>query len=96
DDVTSRWGGEEFAVVLADSGTEHATARADSLRHEVKKLGLQYRGTALASITLSIGVATFPHHGASSEELLRIADKCLYRSKSAGRDCVTVASAAHA
>jgi len=92
DDVTSRWGGEEFAILLADSGCEQAAARADCLRDEVKKLGLQYHGTSLAAITLSIGVATFPEHGSTSEELLRAADKCLYRSKSAGRDCVSVAS----
>jgi diguanylate cyclase (GGDEF)-like protein len=91
-DVTCRWGGEEFAVILPESLSVDAAARANSLRAEVKKLGLQHRGTGLAVITFSIGVATFPEHASDSEQLLRIADQCLYQSKSAGRDCVTVAS----
>jgi diguanylate cyclase (GGDEF)-like protein len=60
----------------------------------VKKLGLQHRGTPLPPITLSIGVATFPENSSTSDDLLRIADHCLYQSKSVGRDCVTVADAA--
>jgi diguanylate cyclase (GGDEF)-like protein/PAS domain S-box-containing protein len=92
DDVACRWGGEEFAVILPESISEQAVERANALRAEVKKLELRHRGTALATLTLSIGVATFPEHGSCSEELLRIADQSLYQSKSAGRDCVTVAS----
>jgi diguanylate cyclase (GGDEF)-like protein/PAS domain S-box-containing protein len=92
DDVACRCGGEEFAVILPESLSHHAAARANSLRDEVRKLGLQHRGVSLAAITLSIGVATFPEHGSTSDELLRIADQCLYQSKSAGRDCVTVAT----
>jgi diguanylate cyclase (GGDEF)-like protein/PAS domain S-box-containing protein len=92
DDVACRWGGEEFAVILPESLQQDAAVRANSLRTEVQKLGLQYRGTRLDPITISIGVATFPEHASASEELLRIADQCLYQSKSAGRDCVTVAS----
>jgi diguanylate cyclase (GGDEF)-like protein len=92
DDVACRWGGEEFAVILPEAHSDDATARANSLRAEVKQLGLQYRGTRLASITLSIGVATFPENGSTSEDLIRIADQCLYKSKSAGRDCVTISN----
>jgi diguanylate cyclase (GGDEF)-like protein len=66
--------------------------RANSLRAEVKKLGLQHRGVSLAAVTLSIGVATFPEHGSNSDDLLRMADQALYQSKSAGRDCVTLAT----
>jgi diguanylate cyclase (GGDEF)-like protein len=92
DDVACRWGGEEFAVILPEALSEQAAARANSLRSEVKKLALQHRGTSLSGVTLSVGVASFPEHGFGSEELLRIADRCLYQSKSAGRDCVTVAN----
>src|SRR5208283_1582926 len=70
DDVACRWGGEEFSVILPESLAEDAAERANSLRDEVKRLGLQHRGVRLGSITLSIGVATFPEHGADSLELL--------------------------
>src|SRR6266568_924151 len=43
----------------------------------------------LDPVTLSIGLATFPQHGSTGEQLLRIADQCLYQSKAAGRDRVT-------
>jgi len=90
DDIPCRWGGEEFAVILPDSTSQNAATRADELRSEVKKLNLRYRNVALAQITVSIGVAAFPEHGSNCEELFRIADRCLYQSKSAGRDRVTV------
>jgi diguanylate cyclase (GGDEF)-like protein/PAS domain S-box-containing protein len=93
DDVACRWGGEEFAVILPESLSCDALERADALRAEVKKLILKHRGKVLNSVTLSIGVATFPEHGSNSEQLLRIADQCLYQSKASGRDCVTVATA---
>jgi diguanylate cyclase (GGDEF)-like protein/PAS domain S-box-containing protein len=91
DDVPCRCGGEEFAVILPESLAHHAAARANSLRAEVKKLGLQHRGVGLAAVTISVGVATFPEHGSNSEDLLRLADQSLYKSKAAGRDRVTVA-----
>jgi diguanylate cyclase (GGDEF)-like protein/PAS domain S-box-containing protein len=92
DDVACRWGGEEFAVILPDSPPQHAASRADTLRGEVKSLALRHRNVALATITLSIGVAAFPEHASTSGDLFKIADECLYQSKSAGRDCITVAA----
>jgi len=92
DDVPCRCGGEEFAIILPESLAQHAASRANSLRAEVKKLGLQHRGVSLAAVTLSVGVATFPEHGSNSDDLLRMADKALYQSKSGGRDRVTIAT----
>ncbi len=48
-------------------------------------------GSALPAVTLSFGVAAFPEHGVSPEQLLVAADKALYRAKAAGRDRVVVA-----
>jgi diguanylate cyclase (GGDEF)-like protein len=61
------------------------------LRAEVKSLRLQYKKQTLGSLTVSIGIAAFPEHGSTSDELLKIADQCLYESKARGRDVVTVA-----
>jgi len=96
DDVICRYGGEEFGIILPESSAENAAIRGNSLREAVKKLHIQYKGHALGAITLSIGVATFPEHGDSSEELLKAADQCLYQSKSGGRDRVTVATGRNA
>jgi diguanylate cyclase (GGDEF)-like protein/PAS domain S-box-containing protein len=91
-DICCRYGGEEFAIVLLESSSQDAVIRADALRLEVKGLRLQYQKQSVGALTLSIGVAAFPEHGATCEELLKIADQCLYESKGRGRDIVTVAS----
>ena len=93
DDVACRSGGEEFSVILPESVSRCAAARADELRAEVKKLKLQYKDIPLGSISVSVGVAAFPEHCATAEDLLKLADQCLYESKSAGRDRVTIAAA---
>jgi diguanylate cyclase (GGDEF)-like protein/PAS domain S-box-containing protein len=90
-DICCRYGGEEFAIVLPESTSHDAVIRADALRSEVKSLGLQYKKQPLGPLSISVGVAAFPEHGSTSEELLRIADQCLYKSKVHGRDVVTVA-----
>jgi diguanylate cyclase (GGDEF)-like protein len=91
-DICCRYGGEEFAIILPESSSHDAAIRADALRSEVKSLRLQYKKQTLGQLTLSVGVAAFPEHGSTSAELLKIADQCLYESKSRGRDVVTVAS----
>ena len=63
-----------------------------ALRLEVSKLKLRYRDQPLGTVTLSVGVATFPDHGSTADELLKVADQCLYKSKSSGRNRVTAAS----
>jgi diguanylate cyclase (GGDEF)-like protein len=91
DDVCCRFGGEEFAIILPESSAFYAGSRANELRQEVKSLKLSHKDKMLGGITLSVGVAAFPEHAASAEELLAIADRCLYQSKAAGRDTVTIA-----
>jgi diguanylate cyclase (GGDEF)-like protein/PAS domain S-box-containing protein len=91
-DICCRYGGEEFAIILPESSAQDATVRADSLRSQVKSLRLRYKKQTLGQLSVSVGVAAFPEHGSTSEELLKIADQCLYESKGRGRDVVTVAS----
>jgi diguanylate cyclase (GGDEF)-like protein/PAS domain S-box-containing protein len=90
-DICCRYGGEEFAIILPESSAQDAAVRANGLRSEVKSLRLQYKRQTLGPLSLSAGVAAFPEHASASNELLEIADQCLYESKAGGRDVVTVA-----
>jgi diguanylate cyclase (GGDEF)-like protein len=92
-DICCRYGGEEFAIILPESSAGDAFIRAEALRDEVKKLRLQYMKRPLGPVSISVGVATFPDHATSSSQLLATADRCLYESKTRGRDRVTVATA---
>lgn len=92
DDVACRCGGEEFAVILPESVATDAALRAEGLREALRGLKLQHRNTRLGPISVSIGIAAFPEHCSTTDDLLKIADQCLYKSKTAGRDRVTVAS----
>jgi diguanylate cyclase (GGDEF)-like protein len=89
-DICCRYGGEEFAIILLESFSRDAATRANALCAEVRKLRLQYKNEPLGKLTLSVGIAAFPEHGSTVEELLKIADHCLYESKNRGRDLVTV------
>jgi diguanylate cyclase (GGDEF)-like protein len=91
DDVACRYGGEEFALILPEAPLEVTRNRAEELRRGIKEMQVLYEDEPLGSVSLSIGVAVFPEHGLSGEDLVRAADAALYQSKAAGRDRVTVA-----
>ncbi len=90
-DVACRFGGEEFVLILAGASMDVACQRAQLLREELKQLTVQHAGQALGKITVSAGVSAFPDHGATADELVRAADRALYRAKAEGRDRVVVA-----
>jgi len=91
EDIACRVGGEEFLLILPDTSLDTARQRAEKLREECKRISIQYGGRPLAAITLSLGIATFPEHGTTSEAILRSADEALYQAKAQGRDCVVIA-----
>jgi diguanylate cyclase (GGDEF)-like protein/PAS domain S-box-containing protein len=90
-DVVCRYGGEEFAFVLAGASLEAARKRADLLREDIKQLSVQHGGQLLGAVTLSIGIAVFPDNGDNAENLLKAADDALYRAKKEGRDRIILA-----
>lgn len=92
EDVVCRYGGEEFTVILPDASREAASLRAEQLRAAVKDIALDFRGQALPTISISVGLAVFPVDGTTRETLLKSADTALYKAKSNGRDCVVLAS----
>src|SRR4051794_3219306 len=92
-DIASRFGGEEFALVLPGSDLDGACAKAEAIREAVAALDVKHPGRVLGSVTVSAGVAAYPAHGGTSTEVLRAADAALYRAKASGRDQVTLAPA---
>ncbi len=84
-DAVARIGGEEFALIVAGTGPE-ALVTAERLRERVREaLADRYPG-----LTISFGIATYPHDGQSVERLLRAADEALYAAKALGRDRAVV------
>lgn len=86
-DIYGRWGGEEFFLMLPDCGGEEATLVLDRLRGNLAR---QAGSGGVPPFTASFGVAEFPRHSVSFDELIQIADKALYRAKESGRDRVAV------
>src|SRR6267378_611945 len=87
-DVASRYGGEEFLVLLPECPFDAALRKAEKMLEEVAKLELQYGDKPLGPVTVSLGVAAFPDHAKESAELLRHADEALYLAKQMGRNRV--------
>jgi len=86
-DVIARYGGEEFLVLMPETKVDYAMLTCERLRLEVERLPLQGKGQD-AFLTISIGLASYPIHGKSSEELVRAADTALYEVKASGRNGV--------
>jgi diguanylate cyclase (GGDEF)-like protein/PAS domain S-box-containing protein len=89
-DVVSRYGGEEFAVVMPGASLEEGAERAEAVRLAIRQLHLAHRGRTLGTITASFGVAAYPKHGSGWPELVNAADHALYQAKGEGRDRVVV------
>ncbi|MGQ0603369.1 MAG: diguanylate cyclase [Anaerolineales bacterium] len=90
-DVAGRFGGDEFLVILPETGQGGALEVAERLRSAGEKLTLSPEIlSAPVSLTFSLGVASWPETQANNAaELLQAADQALYRAKAAGRNCAS-------
>ena len=91
-DLVARSGGEEFTLVLPDTGSEEAAALAERLRDGLQSQPLHHQGLALA-VTVSVGVSVILPGDAGLDAVLARADAALYRAKAAGRNQVCLAAA---
>lgn len=85
EDIACRYGGEEFLLVFPGLPRECTTGRLEQIREMIENLRIPYQGREI-STTASGGIAIFPDHGGSSEEMIRSADLALYAAKAAGRN----------
>jgi diguanylate cyclase (GGDEF)-like protein len=88
-DLPSRWGGEEFVVILPETGSEEERRTAERIRATAAAHDFSFDETT--GLTCSIGVSTFPDGAAEIDSLLKLSDGALLKAKQDGRNRVAVA-----
>ncbi|MCP4449111.1 MAG: GGDEF domain-containing protein [Myxococcales bacterium] len=85
-DISCRFGGQEFVVLLPETDKAGASIEAERLRDTISST--QFPGGV--SITISVGVATFPEDGQHATEVLARAEDAVKRAKISGRNCIAM------
>lgn len=89
-DVVTRYGGEEFLLVLPSTNFAGAVSVAERVRHVIGDEAMTLSGTS-QQVTMSLGIGVFPSRDVrNKDELLKAADYALYKAKAAGRDTICV------
>ena len=89
--LTARYGGEEFTIVLPDTTAKSCILVAERIRKAVMAMVVPSNSESpLPQLTVSMGIAVFPDHGQTVEEVIQASDKALYESKRNGRNRVTL------
>ncbi len=90
-DLVCRMGGEEFILLCRRAEKEEAIQVAEKIRESIAGHAFTGVNTGRIAVTVSVGVVSFPDGatGATVEDYIHCADLALYRSKAAGRNCVT-------
>ena len=84
-DLVGRYGGEEFAIVLVELGTEQSQIVAERIRKAVEGKSIKVYDEEL-KVTISLGVSTFPKDAQEAQGIIDKADQALYRAKESGRN----------
>lgn len=92
EDIACRYGGEEFLILLPGMPLASAMERAERWRSSVEGLSIAHGHLAIG-FTISLGVAAYPEHGKTPDDLTRCADQALYRAKHEGRNRVVMFAA---
>ena len=86
EDLAFRYGGEEFLLVLPCATFDGIPGRIEKIREQITHVTIEHLHHPLVPVTLSIGVAVYPDHGDSADEVIRCADAALYLAKEGGRN----------
>jgi diguanylate cyclase (GGDEF)-like protein len=90
-DIGCRFEGSTFVILLSEASLEDTARRAEVLRMGGKNLRIMFGGHQLKSLTLSIGVAAYPQHGDTPDELVKTLEAAVNLAKNRGRDQVVTA-----
>ena len=90
-DIACRYGGEEFLVILPEISLEDAAQRGEQLCRDIENLEIEFEGQIIR-LTVSIGVAIFPLHGESIDQILLAVDAALYKAKDNGRNQIALSA----
>jgi diguanylate cyclase (GGDEF)-like protein len=88
-DIVARYGGEEFVIILSGTDKEGAKVVAERIRNAVENHKFIIKGRKI-TVTISIGVSTYPLDADMKMEIIRCADKALYQAKGEGKNKVCV------
>ncbi|MDD5067930.1 MAG: GGDEF domain-containing protein [bacterium] len=88
-DIVGRYGGEEFCMLLPDTGKEEALKIAERIRKKVEEARHTLKDGTELKVTISIGISTSKDSDTNPEEMISRADKALYQSKESGRNRVS-------
>lgn len=89
-DVLSRYGGDEFGVMMPETDESQAYAFAQSIIEAASQVSLEAPDGQRLRISCSIGIAVFPQHGKEARDLFLITDNMLYRAKEEGKNAIRV------
>lgn len=87
-DIVCRYGGEEMSIILPNTGKDVAYSTAEKICQRVSDKKFKLSNDRETSVTISLGVATFPYDGESASDIIDSADKRLYNAKNNGRNQV--------
>ncbi|MCD4656609.1 MAG: sensor domain-containing diguanylate cyclase [Planctomycetes bacterium] len=85
-DIVCRYGGEEFGIIIPNSGFEGAEIVAERIRNEIEELKIESADFGKVNVTISVGVAVYPDDACEIRTLIANADTALYSAKSMGKN----------